>query len=191
MKRGLASSSVHSAFATTRRWRLQLVRVLHLKSLKRRAGLPVRRLCTAACSSSALISAISRSVFASPNRKSTPLVSHQTISSSRAKPESARSRMRTHGHRRRIWATMRATSSTEPAAASMFARPAWQPTDRARRTRRAADSSSNRNSRGRTTLLLAVHRIVRRIEIEDDLVRARSCASRNKSTNSPLMATGL
>ena len=46
-KRGLASSFVHSAFATTRRRRFQLLRVVHLKSLKRRAGLPVRRLCTA------------------------------------------------------------------------------------------------------------------------------------------------
>jgi hypothetical protein len=36
-KRGLASSFVHSAFATTRRWRLQLLRVIHLKSLKRLA----------------------------------------------------------------------------------------------------------------------------------------------------------
>ena len=30
---------------------------------------------------------MSRSVFASPNRKCTPLASHQAISSSRAKPE--------------------------------------------------------------------------------------------------------
>jgi hypothetical protein len=35
---------------------------------------------------------------------------------------SARTRMRTSGQRRRMWATMRATSSTEPAAASIFAR---------------------------------------------------------------------
>ena len=80
-------------------------------------------------------------VFASPNRKCTPLASHQAISSSRAKPESARSRvfcpfrrwprtrpsaprarslnsarsrMRTSGQRRRIWATMRATKPAFP-----------------------------------------------------------------------------
>jgi hypothetical protein len=47
----------HSAFAATRRRRLQLLRVLHTKSLKRRAGLPVRSLFAAACSSSLSISA--------------------------------------------------------------------------------------------------------------------------------------
>jgi hypothetical protein len=43
-KRGLASPPVNSALATTRRSRLQLRRVVHLNSLKYRAGLPVRRL---------------------------------------------------------------------------------------------------------------------------------------------------
>jgi hypothetical protein len=38
----------------------------HLKSLKRRAGLPVRRLCAAAPLSSALISAMSRNGFRQP-----------------------------------------------------------------------------------------------------------------------------
>ena len=113
---------VHSALATTRRSQLQLLRVLHLKSLKRRAGLPVRRLSASARSSSSLISAMSRSFFAKPKIKSTSLASHQAISSSRAKPLSARSRIRTFGHRLRICATMRATSSTAPAAASRFAR---------------------------------------------------------------------
>src|SRR3954451_23438931 len=42
MKRGLASPWVHSALAITRRLRLQLSRVDQRKSLKRRAGLPVR-----------------------------------------------------------------------------------------------------------------------------------------------------
>jgi hypothetical protein len=60
-KRGLASPCVHSDFATTRRWRLQLLRVLHTKSLKQRAGFPVRSLFAAACSSSLSISATSRS----------------------------------------------------------------------------------------------------------------------------------
>ena len=44
MKRGLASPSVHSALAITRRSRLQLSRVDQIKSLNRRAGLPVFRL---------------------------------------------------------------------------------------------------------------------------------------------------
>ena len=38
MKRGLASPSVHSAFATTRRSRVQLSRVVQSNDLKRRAG---------------------------------------------------------------------------------------------------------------------------------------------------------
>src|SRR5690606_3095688 len=41
---------------------------------------------------------------------------------SRAKPESPRSRMRVRGQRPRIWPTMRATSSTAPAAASWLDR---------------------------------------------------------------------
>jgi hypothetical protein len=53
-KRGLAWPSVHSALATTRRWRLQLSRVVQAKSLKRRADLPVCWLCSAASASSAL-----------------------------------------------------------------------------------------------------------------------------------------
>ena len=44
MKRGLLSPPVHSALATTRRDRLQLLSVDQVKSLKRRAGLPVRSL---------------------------------------------------------------------------------------------------------------------------------------------------
>jgi hypothetical protein len=89
-KRGLASPSVNSALATTRRSRLQLSRVVHLNSLKVRAGLPVRRLFASACASSPAIMPISRSFFARPNRKCTPFASHHAISKSRAKPESAR-----------------------------------------------------------------------------------------------------
>jgi len=44
------------------------------------------------------------------------------MSASRAKPESARSRIATRGQRARMWPTMRATSSTAPAEASMFER---------------------------------------------------------------------
>jgi hypothetical protein len=45
--------------------------------------------------------------------------SHQTISASRAKPLSARSRIFTRRQRPRIWWTIRAISSTAPAEASM------------------------------------------------------------------------
>ena len=59
---------IHSALPTTRRCRLQLLRVLYWKSLKRRAGLPLWRFSSAASASSAAISAISRSFLAKPNR---------------------------------------------------------------------------------------------------------------------------
>src|SRR5213078_2462681 len=84
MKRGLASPCVASALATTRRLRLQVVRVIHMKLLKLRSGLPVRRLFVIARSSSVSISATSRSLRASPNTKSTLLASHQVMMSSRA-----------------------------------------------------------------------------------------------------------
>src|SRR5260370_26233092 len=119
--RGLAWPSVHSALATTRRSRLQLSRVVQAKSLKRRADLPVGWLCSAASASSALIASTSRVLRARPNRKSTALFSHQAISASRAKPESARSRRRTAGQRWRMRATTRATSATLPALASTSA----------------------------------------------------------------------
>jgi hypothetical protein len=106
--------------ATTRRSPLQLSRVRQVKSLKRRAGLPVRPLSSAASASSASISPTSRRFRARPNRTSTPLLSHHAIRSSRAKPESARNRMRTAGQRRPIWATIRATSSMLPALPSML-----------------------------------------------------------------------
>jgi hypothetical protein len=48
-----------------------------MKVLKRRSGRPLRRLLAATRSSSVAISATSRSLRASPNRKSTPLPSHQ------------------------------------------------------------------------------------------------------------------
>jgi hypothetical protein len=82
--------------------------------------LPVADASASACRSSTLISSTSRALRASPNTKSTWFISHQAISASRANPESARSRMRVRGQRLRICATMRATSSTEPALASMF-----------------------------------------------------------------------
>jgi hypothetical protein len=66
--RGLASPPVTSALPMTRRLRLQLSSVDHMKSLKHRAGLPVRTLSTAAISSSALIASSRRSLRARPNR---------------------------------------------------------------------------------------------------------------------------
>src|SRR3984893_3393309 len=95
IKRGLASPLVHSALAITRRSLLQLARVRRAKSLKRRSGLPVLWLSSAAVASSAPNPPTNRRLRARPNRKSTPLFSHQVISPSRAKPASARSRIRT------------------------------------------------------------------------------------------------
>ena len=68
------------------------------------------------------ISSTRRGLRARPKTKSTRFASHQAISASRAKPLSARSRIRTRGQRARIWPTMRATSSTAPAEASMLER---------------------------------------------------------------------
>src|SRR5215469_13533007 len=79
----------------TRRVRLQLSSVDQVKSLKRRAGLPVCSLCWRAAANSAAIAAVRRAFLARPKRKSTVLCSHQCISSSRANPASARNRMRT------------------------------------------------------------------------------------------------
>ena len=122
MKRGLASPLVHSALAITRRSLLQLARVRRAKSLKRRSGLPVLWLSSAAVASSAPNPPTNRRLRARPNRKSTPLFSHQVISPSRAKPASARSRIRTAGQRPRMWATIRLTFSTLPEAGQ----PSWQ-----------------------------------------------------------------
>lgn len=122
MKRGLASPVVHSALAITRRLRLQLSSVVHMKSLKRRAGARVSAASFSAAFSSRAILATSRSFLASPNTYSTPLSSHHAINSSRANPESALSQISTLGQRERIPATMRATSSREPAAASLLER---------------------------------------------------------------------
>jgi hypothetical protein len=52
--------------------------------------------------------------------RSTPFASHHAISRLLAKPRSARSVMRTRGHDWRIWATMRAISSTAPALPATF-----------------------------------------------------------------------
>ena len=67
-KRGLASPPVHSALATTRRSRLQLSRVVQVKSLKRRAGVPLFWLQLGGSREFGPISATSRVLRARPNR---------------------------------------------------------------------------------------------------------------------------
>lgn len=52
------------------------------------------------------MASIRRSFFARPKTKSTPFSSHQAISASPAKPESARSTRRVFGHRVRMSSTM-------------------------------------------------------------------------------------
>src|SRR4029434_5163592 len=94
-KRGLASPAVNSALPTTRRSRLQLSSVVQRESLKQRDGLAVRRLIVTALAISLEIFAINRGFLANPKRKCTSFASHQAINSSRAKPLSARTRMRT------------------------------------------------------------------------------------------------
>src|SRR5262249_61421058 len=76
-KRGLRSPSVNSALPTTRRSRLQLSSVVHRKSLKQRAALPVRRLFASALAISVQIFPINRLFLANPKRKCTLFASHQ------------------------------------------------------------------------------------------------------------------
>ena len=85
-------------------------------------------------------------------RKSTPLASHHAISSSRAKPESARSTIRTSRPARADLARRCASTSSTRAGRGVDVRAAaaWPPADAGRRTCRAADSSSSRSSRGRS-----------------------------------------
>src|SRR3954449_10701938 len=56
----------------------------------------------------------SRALRARPKTKSTRFCSHQSMSASRAKAESARSTIVTRGQRARTWCTMRWTASTAP-----------------------------------------------------------------------------
>jgi len=100
--------------------------------LKRRAGFPLASAALLAAASWFSIIAARRGLRARPKRYSTRLASHQAIKTSRAKPESARSKMRTFGQLARSCATIRAISSTAPALASMsalrsFAAKIWRP----------------------------------------------------------------
>ena len=83
-------------------------------------GLASRGRLRLASRSSTAISATNRALRARPNTKSTRFAWRQAISASRANPESARKRMRVFGQRVRIWPTIRAASSTDPALVSMF-----------------------------------------------------------------------
>ncbi len=88
--------------------------------LEAAGGLAGRFASSSACASSTQISSTSRALRARPNKKSTRFCSHQAISASRAKPESARNRIRVRGQRARICPTIRAISSWPPALPSMF-----------------------------------------------------------------------
>ena len=120
-KRGLASPPVHSALATTRRSRLQLLRVCQVKSLKRRAGLPVRWLCSAAAASSASISATSRRVLGQAEQEIDAVVlapRHQRLA---GKARIGAQQDAHLGPALADRATIRAISSMLPALASMLA----------------------------------------------------------------------
>ena len=79
---------------------------------------------------------------------------HQRLAS---KTQSARNRMRTLGQCWRIWATIRAVSSTLPHS-HRCGRRNLAANRAGHRTRKAADSSSSRNSHGRNALPLPVQR---------------------------------
>ena len=138
------------------------------KSLKRRAGLPLCWLSSAAAASSASISPTSRVSRAKPNRKSMPLVSHQVISPSRAKPNlgAAECALPASG----------CGSGDDPrhlldaaALPSMLPSAICSPAGAGRRTRRAADSNNCRSSRGRNALPGARAAVVSSVEVEGDL----------------------
>src|SRR5258705_2295678 len=118
MKRGLAAPFVHSALPITRRLQLQLFRVRYAKSANSRAGLPVLLDLRFAFLISGASQALRRLLPARPSTYWTLLASHQLMRSSRQNPLSARITMDVVGQRTRIWARMRATSSTLPSAAS-------------------------------------------------------------------------
>ncbi len=121
--------------------------------------------------------------------------SHQAIRSSRAKPLSARSRIRTRGQRARICADdPRATSSTAPAAASMLARRslADQQVPAAEHVERQI-AVAVVVAVEEAPLLVAVQRIVGGIEIEDDLlgrprVRLQEQVDEQRSRSPPVVA---
>ena len=117
---------------------------------------------------------MSRSFFARPNRKSTPFASHQAISSSRAKPLSARNRMRTRGQRRADLRDdarhllHRAGRSVDVRAPQLGGQQMAAAEHVERQVAVAVVIAVEE-----PPLLLAVQRIIGRIEIENDLLRRR------------------
>ncbi len=105
-------------------------------------------------------------------RKSTRLASHHAISSSRQKPLSARSRMRTRGQRARIWPTMRVDLLDRAGGGIDVGAP------QLRRQQMAAAEDVQRQiavavvvAVEEAAFLMAVQRIVGGIEVERDLRR--------------------
>ena len=139
----------------------------------------------AASASCAAISATSRSLRASPSTKCTPFASHQPIRVSRQKPQSARRMIVVLGQRARICCTMRATSSTLPAAASMFGRPQLRrqqmpPAEHKQRQIAVAVVIAVEEA----PLLMAVQRAVGRIQIDHHHAAAPACAPRRQTSTS-------
>ena len=120
-----------------------------MKLLKRRSGRPVRRLLAAP--RSARPRSRRQAARCAPGRTRSRRGSLHTNPSDR--PERSHCRRAAgcarRGHRRRICATMRAISSTAPSPHRGSHAAAGRGAGVDRRTRRAADSSSNRSSRGR------------------------------------------
>src|SRR5262249_4796876 len=157
---------VHSALAMTRRGRLQLSRVAHWNSLKRRAAWPLLLLSTSAAASSVAISPTRRRFLARPNRKSTPLRSHHRISASRANPESPRSTMPTSGQRARICATMRDRAGRGvDVGRPLFGRQEMRATKDVQRQIAVAVVIAVKE----TPFLMPVQRVVGGVKIENDL----------------------
>ena len=153
MKRGLASPWVHSALPMTRRMRLQLSRVDQRKSLKRRAGLPVRSLLPPARRPSRSRSRRQPARCAPGRRRSPPGWPRTTPSAPRGRSRCRRAAgcapaasARGSGRRcARPPPPRRPRHRCSSAAAS-------PPAGAGRRRYTAADSSNSHNSRGRTGL---------------------------------------
>ena len=118
--------------------------------------------------------------------KSTPCASHQAINASPANPLSARTTMRVFGQRCRMPDDPFSSSALPPHR--LYSRAASEPpADAVRKKCRAVGSSSSRSNRGRSALVPCT-RIIRGIEIEDDLLGRSFVCLRNRSTSSRLMA---
>ena len=119
-KRGLASPCVHSALPITRRRRDQLI-ARGVAEVLVAAGGP-----SGGGRLSLRLEQFGGDLLDEPRvageteHEVDPVRSRHAISAARAKPESARKRMRARGQRARIRATIRAISSLAPALPSIF-----------------------------------------------------------------------